>query len=770
MEPMNRRGFLGSLGAAGVAAKALARDAWQRAGQVVHPTLADSQPGVGTEVLENGTVRVEINPADGNFVTLANKVSGRSYISHPQYARSFRLVYWSTDRLSETFNGRFEHAIESSQQTAPQISRTHSNGAEQIGVFYPQLLSYGKELPISFWYRVFLRPDSDEVSYECRLVNKSPYMVTQAFFPWISGIEYVENREDDRIVFCNQKLKVGDTLAQGSYFGWLPGKFAISYPDYPSSGYHFQVPWVHYGGDHEGLYVASKDHTGERHRFYLQNEYDMKSFDKNRMIYSVAWNFCPYLKSGEWRSPELVLSPHQGDWHVAADKFRETLKGWYQPPETPRQFKESIGSANLIFRKDFNELTEMAQDAQQYGINDVNTWQQDVLYPRPLTKDDPANYRVGIVEEAWGGLERLRSCNETVRAMGMTTYVIFNSVLFVVASLEEGLREKADEWALHGWDGTARGGPLVDHTLWSCYGANPVPYIDNPFEFSMGMLQMCPAVEEYKEFTLNNITDAIARTKYQGHFFDMASTDPVCFNPNHQHSTPKAPSEQMPLMMKELKARLRQNDPQALLIGEGAEMRATQHYDLCWLWNVWGLDSTFDYSIEMLRYSLPWVRIAIAIDDNIGLANRLFVMGIYLALFNRNWHCQTAKLSDWPEFAQHIKKLANLRKVLLDFLLDGRFMDDLGLRCKVGYARVYERADRVAVVVAETEGKAQRTSIELDAFRYQISQASTQCQFVDFAGEQRPQSARRSRSGQLRVEINLEAWQIGALIFSRQAA
>ena len=155
-------------------------------------------------------------------------------------------------------------------------------------------------------------------------------------------------------------------------------------------------------------------------------------------------------------------------------------------------------------------------------------------------------------------------------------------------------------------------------------------------------------------------------------------------------------------MMKELKARVRQNDSQALLIDEGTEMRATQHYDLCWLWNVWGLDTTFDYPIEMLRYSLPWVRVAIAFDDNIGLANRLLVLGIYLALFNRNWHCETAKLSDWPEFAQHIKKLAG-----------------------------------------------------------------SNCQFVDFSGQQRPLGTKRSRTRQLKAEIDFGAWQIGALVFTR---
>jgi hypothetical protein len=770
MKAMNRRWFLSSLGAMGVAAKTLARGAWQEAGGLSDHSRLDLQPAARAEVLENTRVRIEVDSVNGDFVTLANKTTGRSYISHPQYARSFRLVYWSTDRLSETFNGRFEHAIESSLQNAPRLTRTQLVNAEQIEVFYSQLVAYERELSISFWYSLTLPTDSDEFTYQCRVVNNSPYMVTQVFFPWISGIEYVERRNEDRIVFCNQKLKVSDALAQGSYFGWLPGRFALSYPDYPSSGYHFQLPWVHYGGEHEGLYVASRDHSGEHHRFYMQNEYDMKSFDKNRMIYSVAWNFCPYLRSGEWQSPELVLSPHQGDWHAAADRFRESLKSWYQEPETPRSFRESIGSANLIFRKNFTELVEMARDAKQYGVNDVTAWQQDVLYPRPLTKDDPGNYRIGIVEEAWGGLERLRSCNEAVRAMGMTTVVIFNSLLYVVASLEEGLRQKAEEWALHGWDGTARGGPLVDHTLWSCYGASSVPYIDNPWEFSMGMLQMCPAVDEFKEFTLRNVADAIAQTKYQGHFFDMSSTDPVCFNSGHGHSSPKAPSEQMPIMMRELKSRMRQNDPQALLVGEGAEMRATQYYDLCWLWNVWGLDNSRDYALEILRYSLPWVRLAVALDDNIGLANRFFVMGIYLAFFNRNWHCETSKLSDWPEFSQHIRKLADLRKLLLEFLVDGQFMDDLGLQCKAGYAKLYQRPDRVAVLVAETEGKRQSTRIQLDAARYDIRTTSGHCQFVGFSGKRHPSPLKRMGAGQLRVEMNLEPWETGALIFDRAHA
>ena len=90
----------------------------------------------------------------------------------------------------------------------------------------------------------------------------------------------------------------------------------------------------------------------------------------------------------------------------------------------------------------------------------------------------------------------------------------------------------------------------------------------------------------------------------------------------------------------------------------------------------------------------------------------------------------------------------------------------LGLRAEGGYARVYERLNRVAVVVAETEGKARRATIELDASRYRINPASANCQLVDFSGQQRPLGTKRSRTEQLRAEIDLGAWQIGALVFT----
>jgi len=116
------------------------------------------------------------------------------------------------------------------------------------------------------------------------------------------------------------------------------------------------------------------------------------------------------------------------------------------------------------------------------------------------------------------------------------------------------------------------------------------------------------------------------------------------------------------------------------------------------------LDATFDYPIEILRYSLPWVRVAIAIDDNIGLA-------IAYLSWESIWPCSTGtalrnrQVSDWPEFAHTLKSLPACARYSSNFysMADSWTISDC--EPKGDYARVYERLDRVAVVVAETEAR-----------------------------------------------------------------
>lgn len=777
MSLLTRRFFLESLTAGSVATKEMLARFPDRMSEGINPSNVAMPPSSAvTKVFENDFVRLDLDPRNGNFLSLISKRKGRNYISHPQYARSFRLVYWGAERLSTTFHGRFEGVIESSRQREPKITFAESHGERRLEVSYPSLLSEYSELPISFHYTLLLAKDSDEIVYQARLSNRSKHLITEVFFPWISGIDFIENKETDQIVFCNSKLNVKEVLGNGYSNGWFPGKIDI---EYPSVGYDFQVPWVHYGGDKEGLYIASKDRTSEHHRFYLANEFEMKSFDKQKMIYSVAWNFGAYINPGkDWESPESILVPHQGDWHDAADRFRETLKTWYQMPDTPRWFKESLGSANLVFRRSFDELVEMAEDAKQYGITDVNTWQQDMHYPRQLDKDDPSHYRIGIVEDDFGGLEKLRAANEKVRAMGMNPMVIFNARLWATGALDSELREKAEKWTIRGWDGTAEGAPRVEHALHSTYGAAywagaTLPGLTfglTTSDFSWRFYMMCPAVKQYRDFAINSVVAALRQTKYQSHFFDQSSNSYLCFSPQHQHASPKEASSALPLMMKELKESMRANDPNAMLIGEGTELVATQYCDLNWTWNNWGFDVKQNYWPEIQRYTLPWIQWAISLDDNWGLANKYFVLGIYLALFTRNYHSTSAKLSEWPEFALHIKKLARLRKLLADFMVDGQFKDDVGMRSTNAFARIYQRDERLAVLVAELEGRAQQVEILLDGERYKIQQKPAQCERIDLTGERHVHPFRVEKEGRIRVQFPLTPWEIQVLIFSRNAA
>jgi hypothetical protein len=111
-------------------------------------------------------------------------------------------------------------------------------------------------------------------------------------------------------------------------------------------------------------------------------------------------------------------------------------------PDTPRWLKESVGGYNLVFRKNFDELIEVAEDSRKWGITDVCTWQSGTMYPRFLDRDDYSHYRIGMGVEALGGLQRLRQANEKARASGTATTVLFCIRLFNSATLDEELKEK----------------------------------------------------------------------------------------------------------------------------------------------------------------------------------------------------------------------------------------------------------------------------------------------------------------------------------------
>ncbi|MGH9447843.1 MAG: hypothetical protein ACRD3O_19290, partial [Terriglobia bacterium] len=126
---------------------------------------------------------------------------------------------------------------------------------------------------------------------------------------------------------------------------------------------------------------------------------------------------------------------------------------------------------------------------------------------------------------------------------------------------------------------------------------------------------------------------------------------------------------------------------------------------------------------EVLRYTLPWVGVARAVDVDPGDANRNFVLGVHLAIVPKGIE-SGKKLSDFPKFAEHLARLSSFRKKTERFWVDGTFEDDLGLKLSGAFGKIYKTPKEVVVMIANLTSQPSDAQFELDIRRYNIGGAS----------------------------------------------
>jgi hypothetical protein len=161
---------------------------------------------------------------------------------------------------------------------------------------------------------------------------------------------------------------------------------------------------------------------------------------------------------------------------------------------------------------------------------------------------------------------------------------------------------------------------------------------------------------------------------------------------------------------------MKADNPKAILMGEGWEMLSSQVLDAGWVW-------VPPDNPEVFRYTLPWAGAATAVDVDMAKASEYFVLGLHLAIVARGLE-NGKMLSDFPEFAQHVARLASLRAKTERFWVDGTFQDDIGLRVSEAFGKVYLTGEEVAVMVANPTDKTADAGFELDARHYGIAGAS----------------------------------------------
>jgi hypothetical protein len=660
-------------------------------------------------VLENDFIRIEIASTTGDIVGLHNQRTGRDYLGTRSYAKAFRLNVPIPGRVTG-FNADFSaNAFDSWRQHHCELALDRDEKGQTLHARYANFASEAGSFPIEAVYTVRLENNSDEAIFQIQVANGSAHQVKEVFFPWISGVQEVESVSADTFVAPNM-IYPGTSLRDHVHqeANWEEFPYLLGIPTWPD-GYSLSMPWMNYGGPGEGLYLASRARTGVHHMLMVQ-DYG----PAGHPLLAFAWAFPCYLASGKtWLSPELVLSLHAGDWHAAADKYRASLDGWYRRPETQSGFRRSFASFNSFYtERDFMQLATLAQDISKYDLHHLVMWNFGDYYPRVMDADnlsvDPP--RLGQFAAQWGGPERLRAANSNAHALGVSTGIIFSQRLWNKDTLTPDLHRLAEEWAIR----EESGDPIWES--WDHQHLGAAQWSNQGQSFGHFDYVMCSAVDEYRHFAINNVRGVLKEAGYSIMFYDQVVEGNLCFSAHHNHSDVSAPSVATLEFVKELKAGMRADNPDAVLIGEGWEVLSSQHLDSGWVWRV-------PPNPEVLRYTLPWVINTSAVEVDASTANRYLILGLQLAIVAGGLE-NGKNLSDYPDFAAHIKRVGAFRKKTERFWVGGSFQDDIGLHASGGFAKVYQSGSEISVMAAELEGKPSNFSFALDSERYGIEDKS----------------------------------------------
>jgi hypothetical protein len=157
--------------------------------------------------------------------------------------------------------------------------------------------------------------------------------------------------------------------------------------------------------------------------------------------------------------------------------------------------------------------------------------------------------------------------------------------------------------------------------------------------------------------------------------------------------------------MAEVRARVSARSQDGYLIGQAAGIFNTGVLDL---WTGW---ETRDFMTEVGRYVLPGsLRGWVINEHERDVIAKAFAQGHLLAL---NTHQMNGLLSDAPELAAHVARLARLRRETAAYVAEGTFRDNRGITVEGGEGYAYVSEAGLAVSLANPEKRVSSVRVTL---------------------------------------------------------
>jgi hypothetical protein len=555
---------------------------------------------------------------------------------------------------------------------------------QSVRIIYEALGANRQSIPlpegrVSAQVTVRAADDGRSVIFSCRIENRSKASVPQILFPDLWGL-----------VPSNGVQGTALRLARG-----VVHPFAVPFnnPDsappyyektgwkqYPADGGYYAenaLRWLDFGGLGGGLSAFQR-------KWATADRPDVLTYraERDPMHLRLAWQHKRVIEPGQsWESGEFWLTPHPGGWAKGIEVYRDYVQKANPPRALPAHVQNGLGFQTIWMtqapEKDaekayfrYRDLSRVAQDAIQYGLDELAPWFWNANYFTMPVQSSP---RLGTEQELFEGIHSAKAVGVNV-APFVSIHIILND--FVA---RYGVKPGHDDWTYHP-ELIPEFRPYYAHDLEGTYVED-----DNP----VWQQDVRAALSQWIDKGLYSFT------------FDQFG---------YKESAGQKPA--LIKVIEQVRAAARTRDPQSTF---GSESITDLEWDTSILDYTWNWLDYVDAGplVSVLRSP----RLNCNIEDSPLVAKRCFAEGLYLNVMPSKMDSPngTALISEKPALATALKDLASLRKQFLPYFVEGHALGDSVLaQATTAFVRAYGMPGRLLVFVLNDQRETQQVVLRSD--------------------------------------------------------
>ncbi len=713
----------------------------------------------GAWLLGNSKIEIRLDPHTGAIAGLLNKTSGRQLLGGSA-AEAF-LVQYSTGNLTgaparDVWNAVGGPYIRSGKQVVASRHFERTPGGAVLDVVYDRLLLDRKSLDATLRYKVELAADSEQTLWTLSIENRTPGTIREVLFPFVAGVSRL-----DTLIMPNQSgERLKDPLEK---VGDERPVISLEYPARAS------MQWFDYFSRDSGLYLASYD----RNLTYTTMNFGRAADIPGTGMWIGKAAFVPAGSS--WTSQPMALGIHSGDWHAGADRYREWIESWVPKPQVTPRIREMLGGMREIQIRSnaerpvhrYEDIVPFAEDvlkSPRPGAFMVSGWLyngHDTYFPEynPIPDLGGVAALTGALDKvhalglAASGYINARLCNhetDTYKRFGRKWAALGKAPGLGVTTVD--MFELQEEWN-KSWDKAKRG----------------------EGRFAV----MCPSAAGWQEHIVGQMVKMIRDYRFDGLFIDQPGSyfAQLCYSNLHGHSNPGTAWGPGYLeIFRRAREQTRKANPESFLWTEGMNDVFNQFLDYTMdkalVWEPMRSHPEVESFVEMWRYTLPWYvtgnhsgsySFAPSKDPVYG-DGYFFVNGIRgIDKSSRRGGSEESAAAH----AAYVDKIAQLWEKGTEFLVDGRFMDDIGLTVSAPavLAKLYRSSGGYAVALWNTSAAPVKTGISIDSAKAGVN--GRMSAVSSLAGAPVRQAAGASS---VRIEVDLQPHAVDLIVFRREVS